>query len=68
MFGVKYFIEKILSALMKLKSYIKLLDNIRLVYNLITKSNNIDIIELINYNKMEKTKVVKLKYEFFISI
>lgn len=53
MFGVKYFIEKILSVFMKFKSYIKLLDNIRLVYNLITKSNNIDIIEEINYNKME---------------
>ena len=41
---------------MKFKSCIKLLDNIRLVYNLITKSNNIDIIEGINYNKMEKLK------------
>lgn len=56
MFGVKYFIEKILSVFMKVKSYIKLLDNIRLVYNLITKSINIDIMELINYNKMEKLK------------
>ena len=56
MFGVKYFIEKILSVFMNSKCYIKLLDNIRLVYNLITKSNNIDIIEEINYNKMEKIK------------
>ncbi|BCZ48473.1 hypothetical protein psyc5s11_45400 [Clostridium gelidum] len=53
---VKYLTKKILSVLMKFKSYIKLLDNIRLVYNLITKSNNIDIIEEINYNKMEKLK------------
>ena len=41
---------------MKFKSYMKLLDKMRLVYNLITKSNNIDIIEEINYNKMEKLK------------
>jgi len=41
---------------MKFKSYMKLLDKMRLVYNLITKSNNIDIIEEINYNKMEKIK------------